>query len=296
MKKTLRKNATIFSLVFPGILIFILATLAPIILSFYYGMTNMTGNSLQFDFIGITNYIQILTKDNIFWVSLLHAFILGIATIVIQHPICILLAIALDKIGNKAEKIFRVLFFVPCVISIMVTSKMWINILSPGYGLLDKLLDMVGLGFAKQTWLGDPKFAIWSIGGIVIWQGFGFGLLVYYSGIKGIPEELYEAGRLDGATGMKLYTKITMPLLAPVMKVAVTMAMIACLKQMETVFLTTNGGPGNSTQFLANYLYTKAFSSFEFGYANAISVIFVIVCMIVTFLTNKLLKDEVSEF
>jgi raffinose/stachyose/melibiose transport system permease protein len=107
---------------------------------------------------------------------------------------------------------------------------------------------------------------------------------------------LYEAARIDGASGLKLYTQITIPLLLPVIRINVIMAVISALKQMETIYLTTNGGPGNTSQFLANYLYIKAFNSFEYGYGNAISVLFVVACLVATYLLNKLLRREAIEY
>jgi raffinose/stachyose/melibiose transport system permease protein len=144
----------------------------------------------------------------------------------------------------------------------------------------------------QHVWLGDSSTALGSLLSILIWSGFGWGLLFYYAGVKGIPEELYEAARLDGATGIKLHWRITVPLLSPVITVQVTLAMITALKQMETVFLTTNGGPGDSTQFLAVYLYNQAFSASNYGYANAISIMFIIVCLLVTFLLNRVMKNK----
>jgi len=129
-----------------------------------------------------------------------------------------------------------------------------------------------------------------------MWQGFGYALLLYYAGLQGIPEDLYEAAKLDGVNHVKLYMNIIIPLLAPMMRVAIILAVITCLKQMETVFLMTNGGPGESTQFLGNYVYKAAFSSSLYGYGNAISVLFVIFCLILTVILNKFLKKDVGEF
>lgn len=202
----------------------------------------------------------------------------------------------IDKIGGTAEKIFRAIFFIPCVISVVVTSKMWVQIYDSQYGLLNKILDMLHLGFLKQEWLGNPKLVLGSLFVIIMWQGFGWGMLIYYAGVKGISEDVYEAARIDGAGGFKLFYSITFPLLQPVIKINVTLAMISAFKQMETIYLTTNGGPGNSSQFLANYLYIKAFNSYQYGYGNAISVLFVIVCLIVTLILNRILKREKIEY
>jgi len=291
MHKILSNKLTIFLLVFPGLLLFIFALFVPIFLSVYYGMTDYSGMG-KLNFIGFDNFINIFTNDPVFWHSVRNALLLGIGFVVIQHPLCIVFAILLDRIGNKIEKVYRTVFFIPCVISTVVTTKMWVNILDPNVGMLNKVLDAVGLGFLKQEWLGNPKTALLSVLFICIWQGFGWGMLIYYSGLKGISEELYEAAKIDGATSMQVYSRITLPLLKPVIRINVTLAMIAALKQMETVYLATNGGPGDATQFLANYLYIRAFSRFEYGYANAISVIFVIICLLATIISNKLLASD----
>ena len=119
-------------------------------------------------------------------------------------------------------------------------------------------------------------------------------MLIYYTGIKNIDPVLYEAAAIDGANQVQTFIKITLPLMKPVIQVNVTMAVISALKQMETVYLLTNGGPGNSTQFTANYLYQQAFKAYKYGYGNAIGVIFIIVCLIVTVLLDKVFTERES--
>ncbi len=291
MNEVFSNKKMIFLLVFPGILIFMFAIMVPVILSGYYGLTSFSGIGKP-HFIGIKNYVSIITEDKVFWISLRNALILGICYVVLQHPVCITVAILIDKLGGRLEKVFRAILFIPCVISIIITSKMWVSILDPQFGLLNKLLDSLGLKALKLEWLGNPTVALCSIIFIIIWQGFGWGVLFYYAGLKGIPEEMYEAAKMDGATFFRSHLLITLPMLAPVIRTQVTLAFIVALKQMESVFIVTNGGPSDKTQFLANYLYTKAFNSGEYGYANAISVIFVVACLIITVSLNKLVKNQ----
>ncbi|MEK3914557.1 carbohydrate ABC transporter permease [Paenibacillus sp. FSL H7-0331] len=296
MQKVLGNKMAIFLFVFPGILLFMVTFLAPIVLSGYYSFTDTLGPGTDVKMVGLQNYQELLFEDSRFWRSLMNALLLGIGCIVLQHPICIAFAILLDRIGGKAEKVFRTIFFIPCVISVVVISRMWLSILDPDFGIFNKILDTIGLGFLQHAWLGDTSTALGSLLFILIWAGFGWGLLFYYAGIKGIPEELYEAAHLDGASGLKLHLKITLPLLSPVIAVQVTLAIVTALKQMETVFLTTNGGPGDSTQFLAVYLYNKAFSASQYGYANAISILFILVCLIATYVSNKMIRSDIAEY
>lgn len=290
MHNFLQNKKTIFMLVFPGFAIFSFAVLFPIGLSIYYGMTDWSGIG-SFNFIGFENFINVL-KDRIFWNSLRNAATLALLTVLLQHPLALLFALLLDRIGGKAEKVFRTIFFIPCVISLIVISRMWVNIYNSQFGLLNKILEFLKLDFLKQQWLGDPDIVLYSVIFIMMWQGFGWALLIYYAGVKGLPQDVYEASRIDGASHFQTLFRITIPLLRPVIMVNVIWAVIASLKQMETVYLTTNGGPGHASQFLANYLYIKAFDSYEYGYGNAISVLFVIVCLLTTIVLNKFLKGE----
>ena len=287
MHSLLRKKSTIFLMVFPGLLLFIFAVFFAIVLSFYYGMTNWSGIG-SFSMVGLKNFRNILTRDPAFWQSLKNAFTLACGLVFIQHPLGLLLAIVLDEIGGTSEKVFRTIAFVPCVISVMVTSQMWLNIYHPNYGLLNKILDLLHLGFLKQMWLGDPKIVVGSLVATLVWQGLGWPIMYYYAGLKGLPEEMYEAAKVDGCNVLQRHLKLTVPLMVPIIKVNLTMAVIAALKQMEMVFLMTGGGPGNASQFLANFLYQKAFESFEYGYGNAIAALFVIICVGATVLLNKI--------
>ncbi len=294
MHKLMSNRITIFWLVAPGFLLFLFMVCFPIIMSGYYGTTNWTGIG-AYEFVGFDNYTKILFHDGVFWRSLLNALLLLAATLLIQHPLALLFAIFVTHAG-KFEKWFRAIFFIPAVISIVVTSKMWVSVFHPNFGMLNKLLEGVGLGTWKQDWLGDPQIAIWCVIVVVMWQGFGYALLLYYAGLQGIPKDLFEAAELDGAGRVNLYTRVIIPLLSPMVRVAVVIAVTACLKQMETVFLMTNGGPANTTQFIGNYLYKTAFSSSLYGYGNAISVVFVIICLIITLAMNKAFKKDVGEF
>lgn len=291
-----KKKLVIASLVLPGAFLFLFAVLFPIIVSVYIGTTDMTSFAETPNYVGFQNFINILTQDWVFWRSLFNALLLGIVIIAVQHPLCIFFAILLDKAGGKLEKVFRALLFVPCVLSVVVTTKMWVNILSPNYGLLDKILTGLGLERWIQDWLGDPVLALLCVVFIITWQGFGMGLMIYYAGVKGIPDDVYEAAQIDGASEWKMHLSITLPLMLPVIAVNTTLALLGSLKQMETIMLSTNGNPGNRTQFIANYLYIKAFSSQEIGYANAIAVLFVIVCLVVAVVNNIVTNRDQMEF
>lgn len=288
MRKLYSNKLVIFSLILPGILVFVFAILAPICLSVYYGFTDSTGMG-EAHLIGLGNYVE-LFHDSVFGRSLINALFLAIGFICIQHPLAILVAAVLDKLQGKAEGIFRCIYFIPNVISVAVIAYLWKFIYNPDFGLMNNVLK--GFGYQRKiNWLSQQN-AIWSVLIVLIWHGFGWGMLIYYTGIKNIDTVLYEAASIDGASWWTIFFKITLPVMKPVIQANVTMAVISALKQMETVYLLTNGGPNNSTQFAANYLYQQAFKAFKYGYGNAIGVVFIIICVLTTVGLNSIFREK----
>ncbi|WP_097014737.1 carbohydrate ABC transporter permease [Anaerocolumna aminovalerica] len=288
MKKLYSNKLVILSLVLPGIFVFIFAILAPISLSFYYGFTSYSGMG-KVEFISLDNYIELFSDKN-FHISLRNSLFLALGFIFIQHPLAIIVAVILDKLQGKAEGILRCIYFIPNVISVAVIAYLWKFIYNPDFGLLNNVLKTFGYQ-GQINWFSSDN-AIWSVLVVLIWHGFGWGMLIYYTGIKNIDPVLYEAAAIDGANTTVTFFRITLPLMKSVIQVNVTMAIISALKQMETVYLLTNGGPGNSTQFAANYLYQQAFKAFRYGYGNAIGVVFIIICLAVTILLNKMFQEK----
>lgn len=288
MRKIYSDKRVILTLILPGLLTFLLAILAPICLSIYYSFTDFSGMG-EAVFNGLDNY-KAMFQDTGFWVSLRNSLLLAIGFICIQHPLALITAAILDKMQNKAEGFFRCVYFIPNVISVAVIAYLWKFIYNPNFGLLNNILKLFGFE-GNVNWLGSGS-AIWSVLVVLIWHGFGWGMLIYYTGIKNIDPVLYEAAAIDGATGKEAFMKITLPLMKPVIQVNVTMAVISALKQMETVYLLTNGGPGDQTQFMANYLYKQAFNSFKYGYGNTISVAFIVICLLATVLLNRIFKEK----
>lgn len=281
-------------MILPGLALVVFAMFAPVVLSVRYGMTDWSGMG-GMNGIGLANFREILFCDPTFWRSLLNALKLAGVTIFLQNPAALLVCIMLIHC-RRGERVFRTIYFIPAIISVVVTTRLWVHVFNPTYGLLNKALSLIGLRGLAIDWLSNLHTALWSVILIVIWQGFGWALLFYYSGLVGIPRELQEAARIDGASGIRLYTRVILPLMTPIISATVIIALISCLKQMETVYLSTNGGPGDTTQFLANYLYMKAFVYGQYGYGCALSVVFVLVCVAGTLLLNAITRRDVGEF
>lgn len=182
MHKLYSNKWVIFSLVLPGLLTFIIAILSPIILSLFYSMTNYSGLG-EATYIGLQNYLELL-KDKVFWTALLNSLLLAIGFVAIQHPIAIYVALKLDRLQGKAEGLLRCIYFIPNVISVAVIAYLWKFIYNPNFGLLQKILVFFGYQGSFNA-LGHGS-AIWAVLLVLVWHGFGWGMLIYYTGIKNI--------------------------------------------------------------------------------------------------------------
>jgi raffinose/stachyose/melibiose transport system permease protein len=283
------RPGAIAALVTPAIAVILFAIVAPIALSGYFSLTDWSGFGAV-KFIGLANFRKIILADPIFWRSLLNALLLAVVTLAIQNPVAFFVAAVIRKLPPRSSRPFRTIFFVPAVLSLVIITKLWVNIFSPTYGLLNKMLAGVGLKFLATAWLTNVHTALWSVIFIVIWQGFGWALLFYFSGLMTVPRDIEEAAMIDGASGLTLYGRIIIPYLLPVIQAVAVIGIISCLKQMEIVYLSTNGAPGNTTQFIANYVYLKAFAYSQYGYGNALSVLFVVIAVALTVVTQRTMR------
>jgi len=294
MNTILNSRKTIFLLVFPGLAVMVFAILAPILLSVIYSLTDWSGFGAR-NFIGLANYREVITQDPTFWRSLYNALLLLGVTIFIQNVLAFILASVLIHLTPKLSLILRTIYFVPAILTVVVITKLWVNIMNPNFGLLNKLLTSLGLESLKHAWLSDPKTALGAVIFITVWHGFGWALLFYYSGLTTVPRELEEAAMVDGAGPLTRYLKVVIPYMMPVIQAVIIIDITACLKQMEIVMLSTTGGPGNSTQFVAYHLYEQAFKYSRYGFGNAISILFVIIALTITLLARKYLSGENNE-
>jgi len=277
------------ALVLPGLLVIIFSLVVPIGFSAYYSLTDWAGFG-KFHSIGLENYKAILLSDQVFWRSLMNALILMVVTVFIQNPAAFVLAAFLAHTTEKYSRIFRSIFFIPAVLSLVVVAKLWVNLFNPTYGIIDKVLIAIGLKAIAVSWLSDPRTALGAVIWIIIWQGFGWALLFYYTGLMTVPREIEEATRVDGAGWLQAYLRVIIPFMFPVISAVLVIDVISCLKQMEMIFLSTEGGPGMLTQFVSVYLYQKAFIAGQYGYGNALSVLFVIVAVGITLVVQRILR------
>ena len=219
-------------------------------------------------------------NDPVFWVALRNNLIIVFGSIATQIGFGTLLAAILDRGIRRGSTLFRTLIFAPMVISSVAVGLIWLMILDPNIGPLNHLVKGVGLTPPMLGWLGDPHIAIWMFLVVAAWQFTGFMMVLILAGLQGIPNEIYQAAALDGARGVRAFWYITLPNLRNILIVAVLITSIGAFKVFDLIYVTTRGGPAHATEVLGTYIYLQAFNIGNMGYANAISVVLLIIAVI----------------
>jgi raffinose/stachyose/melibiose transport system permease protein len=293
MNRLFNSKRVTATLVIPGLCVMLFAIAIPVVISLGLSFVSWSGFG-KMKFLGIDNYIRLL-QDKVFWRSLFNVLLLIFVTVFIQNVAAFIVSSMLTKLKEGPSRILRTIFFIPATLSLVVVTKLWVNIFHPTYGMLNKILSLIGLEDLTRVWLGDPNVAICAVIWIMIWQGFGWAMLFFYGGLMTVPKELEEAATVDGANKVQLYANVILPYMMPIIQSIIVIDVVSSLKQMEMIYLSTEGGPGSTTQFIALYLYQRAFKYGEYGYGNAISVLFVLIAVILTLLIQKAFRKYVEQ-
>lgn len=241
-------------------------------------------------FIGLDNYYE-LFADEQFWSSLWITLLYVLWNIPVQTGLALLIAVLADRLARSV--LLRALIIAPYLISNVVAGLIWLLMLDPLLGMTNAFLTLVGI--APQSFMASPDQALVSVAGISIWRHVGFTALLIYAGLQGIPRDLYEAARLDGATEAQMFRRITLPLLRPVMAFVLVTSLIGSFQVFDAVIVTTNGGPAGSTRVLLLYIYQNAFEFSRMGYASAMSMVLFLGLITVTLVQMRLLRAGHSD-
>ncbi|MCM3790168.1 sugar ABC transporter permease [Domibacillus indicus] len=271
----------------PALLLLLVLVYVPIALSGYYGLMDWTGIG-QMQFIGLENYINLM-KDEKFWASAGHSFLLGLFSAV---SLLFYLAVSLVLVSKiKGSDLFRKIYLIPMLLSSVAIAQLWLKIFDPSNGMLNKLLETFGVE-NTPVWLADPSTALYAIFVPIVWQYAGFYILIYYAALKNVPEEIIEAAKIDGATPLQIAFKIKLPMISAVFKVTIMLAVVGSLKYFDLIYVMTGGGPNGASEVMASYMYKEAFELNNFGYASAIGFGLLVICLGMTWLTSRLTKSN----
>ena len=278
-----------YFLVAPACLIFSVAILGPILATFGLSLTDWDGFNTP-TFVGLDNFNRAF-DDNIYMASYWHAGVYIAATLILEVLVGLLLAGLVSAKRNST--FYRVAFFTPVMLPLVVISVLWSFLLNPDLGILNRLLDQIGLESWKRIWLGDQSTALLSLSVISGWIYAGFFMAIFYAGFQRIPSTIIESARLDGASEWKLIRQIKIPMVRNLTEVAILLCFIGGIQVFDLVFVLTNGGPYETTQFPTTYLVRVVFRDQQMGYGSALAVILTIVVVLIGLIYNKLrTKDD----
>jgi ABC-type sugar transport system permease subunit len=276
-----------YTFLLPFFLIFFLFWVAPVFSTVFYGLTEWRGASPP-EFIGLQNYVDIL-QDPKFWVALKNTVVFVVVYNVLMIGLATFIALLLDRRISLGQ-FFRTAYLIPVSISLAVLALMFSFILAKEVGLLNLIL--VRLGISEGIgWLSDPKYAMPSIIMMRLWRATGYYAMIIFAGLQGIPRDYYEQARIAGANERQIISRITLPLLRPIMFFVIAMSTIWSFKIFDEPWILTGGGPARSTLTLGIYIYRQGFLSLDLGYATAAALILTVVIILVSALEGKITRE-----
>ena len=269
--RRLQDNLTIVLFLLPAIILFLIFVIYPIFQSVFYSLFNWKGFGPAVDYVGFNNYLTIL-KDQVFILALRNGLLIVIFSLLFQLPLALGLAMMVGR-DLPGRSFFRSIFFMPYVISEVVTAIMFLSLYNPdpSRGFLNHLLTLLP-GVRPQAWLGNTDLVLGSIFLAITWKYFGFHMLLYMAGLQNIPVEIEEAARIDGARPFGIFRYVILPLLGSTIRTSVYLSVIGSLQQFILVWIMTKGGPVNASEVMATYMYRFGFIRFQLGYGSAVAI------------------------
>ncbi len=286
MKLNTHNTIVGLSFILPNFLGFLCFILIPVIFSFYLSVCEWDGFT-EIKFVGIQNFINIF-KDRVFRASLSHTFTYTIFTVACTIVISLALAIVLNR-KMKGVNFFRSAVFFPYVASIVAVGAVWNAMFMKDGGPVNSFLMALGVD-NPPGWFSSTDWALTGVIIVSIWKNMGYFMIIYLAALQDIPSSLYEAATIDGANWWQQFKKVTLPMLTPSHFFVFMMLTINCFKVFDLIFVLTEGGPGISTKVLANYIYDRAFVSWNYGLSSAASMILFLIIATITILQFRVEK------
>jgi raffinose/stachyose/melibiose transport system permease protein len=285
-------SISVWLMMFPSIFLLCIVSIYPFCWLIKYVFYDYNGFVAYF--IGFNNFKRALT-DQIYWTSVMHTFEYAVLKLVVILPLALAVAVLLNQ-KIKGSNFLRAIYFLPTIISAAIYSLIFYFIFASYNGVLNGMLQTIGIIDKPIDWLGSSSTAMNSIIVVAVWGGFGNYMILFISGLNSISDEVYESAQIDGANAITTFFKITLPLLGPMLKVILMLAITTALKDYESILVLTGGGPNNRTQVMFSYIYTLCFGSdsvstnVQIGYGAVLSVISAMIIGVVTVIYLKISK------
>ena len=291
MKKKAKENLVLLMFVAPALLVYIVFKLFPAASGVFYSMTDWNGLNKEFQFIGLSNFVELFNDQN-FWRSMLFTLKYVVVMVVLCNVVALILAVAIES-RPKGKGFFRTIFYMPNMISMIIGGYMWTFIFTK---ILYYMADNWGMKFLDKSWIGDPKYAFIAIIIVAVWGAAGYLMIIYMAALQGVPTHLKESANLDGAVGWKCFWKITFPLIQHAVTICIFWTLNSAFQVFDVIYSLTGGGPGRATRSVAINIYEEAFTgNIRYGYATAKSTVLFLVVLIITVIQLRLMKRKEQE-
>lgn len=290
LAKKRQRDINVVAAVFlaPVVILLILYIFYPIVDTFRVSAYKWNGISSNPQFIGFENW-SVLLKDTQFWTAFLNNIVVMILSIVIQIPLGLAMATFVEFAGKKST-IFKVLWFIPMLMSSVAIGFLFTYALATNGGIISSISQLFGGG--NIDLLGNPKLALFTVIAVIAWQFTPFYMVYSVAGYTNVSEDVYEASLIDGANKRQYFFKIALPLMMPTLKSAAIMSMVGSLKYFDLVYVMTGGGPGTSTELMATYMYKLSFAQFNMGYGSAVAGGMFILISLISLVTMRVLNGK----
>jgi multiple sugar transport system permease protein len=287
---TRRQALAGYLFVAPAMVIFFVFTLLPVAIALVLSFTNYDVFT-KLDWIGGDNYEYALLEDELFRTALINTVVYTAWSVPLSMGIGLGLALLLNQ-KLRGLGLYRTVYYVPVVTSMVAVAMIWLQLFDPLYGVISNGLEAIGL--KGIDWLGDPNLAMPSIIAVSVWKVVGWNMLIYLAGLQGIPDYLKEAAAIDGANRRQTFWKITLPLLQPTTFFIFVTSLIGAFQVFDVVYVMTGGGPANATTTLVHQIYNAAFKALDMGYAAAMSFVLFGIILVVSLFSMRAIRGEVA--
>lgn len=278
--------------VLPTFILTMLFTVIPTLRALWLSFTNATSLGLNSKFVGLENYLYMF-QDEYFILALKNTLKLMLIVPIITIALALVLAFIISQSKLKEKGLYRTIFYFPNIISLTVVGIIWSFIFHPTMGILNSLLESIGLETWTKSWLGDADTALWCIAITLIWQATGYYMVMHIAAMDGISNEIYEAATIDGAGSVQKLFLITLPLMRDIIGITYVLALSGTINLSFTLSkVMTGGGPNGASSVLLQYMYEQGFINGNFGYAMAITVFTLAISIVLSALSRKLTNNE----
>lgn len=295
MDKTFNKLSIICMFVLPAFVVFSLIVMFSIVWVFIIGFTDWNGFS-QMNFIGLKNYVDMFTADRNYWGIVTNTLVYTIYELFLQVGGGLLVAIFLTRI-TRGRAGLQTLYYIPVIVSTVALCQIFTMLLSvTPPGVVNSLLGLFNSDFLYEEWISNPTRSLAVAAFVEGYKYFGLYMVIFYAALIAVPKELTEAAIIDGASAFRQYAQVKLPYIMPVIISNFILVLNGSMRSFDVSFLLTKGGPGNSSQLLAPYMYKQAFSSMKYGYGSAVSMTIIILCVGIGLLLQKYLLGRAEEY